>query len=94
MSYVREFRGFAGIRLEADDIGSADDPSILLLHGGDRREKFGLTLPTRFNKPVAMLSASICAGMAAAIGRMMGAMTLTPMSRICVPFWRKCGRGP
>ena len=50
--------------------------------------------PPRFNKPVAMLSASICAGMAAAIGRMMGAMTLTPMSRICVPFWRKCGRGP
>lgn len=33
MSYTREFKGFAGVRLEADDIGSADDPSILLLHG-------------------------------------------------------------
>jgi flavin reductase (DIM6/NTAB) family NADH-FMN oxidoreductase RutF/pimeloyl-ACP methyl ester carboxylesterase len=33
MRYVREFKGFAGIRLEADDIGSADDPSIVLLHG-------------------------------------------------------------
>jgi flavin reductase (DIM6/NTAB) family NADH-FMN oxidoreductase RutF/pimeloyl-ACP methyl ester carboxylesterase len=33
MRYVREFRGFAGIRLESDDIGSADDPSIILLHG-------------------------------------------------------------
>ena len=33
MTYVREFKGFAGIRLEADDIGSADDPSIILLHG-------------------------------------------------------------
>jgi flavin reductase (DIM6/NTAB) family NADH-FMN oxidoreductase RutF/pimeloyl-ACP methyl ester carboxylesterase len=33
MRYVREFKGFAGIRLEADDIGSADDPSIVMLHG-------------------------------------------------------------
>jgi flavin reductase (DIM6/NTAB) family NADH-FMN oxidoreductase RutF/pimeloyl-ACP methyl ester carboxylesterase len=33
MRYVREFKGFAGLRLEADDIGSADDPAILLLHG-------------------------------------------------------------
>jgi flavin reductase (DIM6/NTAB) family NADH-FMN oxidoreductase RutF/pimeloyl-ACP methyl ester carboxylesterase len=33
MSYVRTFKGFAGVRLEADDIGSADDPSIILLHG-------------------------------------------------------------
>jgi flavin reductase (DIM6/NTAB) family NADH-FMN oxidoreductase RutF/pimeloyl-ACP methyl ester carboxylesterase len=33
MSFVREFRGFAGIRIEADDIGTADDPSIVLLHG-------------------------------------------------------------
>lgn len=33
MRYVREFKGFAGIRLESDDIGSADDPSIVLLHG-------------------------------------------------------------
>lgn len=32
MRYVREFKGFAGIRIEADDIGSADDPSIVLLH--------------------------------------------------------------
>lgn len=31
--YVRAFRGFAGIRIEADDIGHADDPSIMLLHG-------------------------------------------------------------
>jgi flavin reductase (DIM6/NTAB) family NADH-FMN oxidoreductase RutF len=33
MRYVREFKGFAGIRLEADDIGSAEDPSIIILHG-------------------------------------------------------------
>jgi flavin reductase (DIM6/NTAB) family NADH-FMN oxidoreductase RutF len=33
LRYVREFKGFAGIRIEADDIGSADDPSIILLHG-------------------------------------------------------------
>ena len=39
MSYVREFKGFAGIRLEADDIGSADDPSILLLHGSGQTRK-------------------------------------------------------
>jgi flavin reductase (DIM6/NTAB) family NADH-FMN oxidoreductase RutF len=32
MRYVREFKGFAGIRIEADDIGSADDPSIIVLH--------------------------------------------------------------
>jgi flavin reductase (DIM6/NTAB) family NADH-FMN oxidoreductase RutF/pimeloyl-ACP methyl ester carboxylesterase len=32
MRYVREFKGFAGIRLESDDIGSADDASIILLH--------------------------------------------------------------
>jgi flavin reductase (DIM6/NTAB) family NADH-FMN oxidoreductase RutF len=32
MRYVRAFKGFAGIRLESDDIGSADDPSIILLH--------------------------------------------------------------
>jgi flavin reductase (DIM6/NTAB) family NADH-FMN oxidoreductase RutF len=33
MRYVREFKGFAGIRIESDDIGSADDPSIVLFHG-------------------------------------------------------------
>jgi flavin reductase (DIM6/NTAB) family NADH-FMN oxidoreductase RutF/pimeloyl-ACP methyl ester carboxylesterase len=33
MRFVREFKGFAGIRLESDDIGTADDPSIVLLHG-------------------------------------------------------------
>jgi flavin reductase (DIM6/NTAB) family NADH-FMN oxidoreductase RutF len=33
MRYVREFKGFAGIRLESDDIGSAEDPSIIILHG-------------------------------------------------------------
>jgi flavin reductase (DIM6/NTAB) family NADH-FMN oxidoreductase RutF/pimeloyl-ACP methyl ester carboxylesterase len=36
---VREFKGFAGIRLEADDIGSADDPSIVLLHGFGQTRK-------------------------------------------------------
>lgn len=42
MRYVREFKGFAGIRLEADDIGSADDPSIVLLHGpGQTRKDWG-----------------------------------------------------
>jgi flavin reductase (DIM6/NTAB) family NADH-FMN oxidoreductase RutF/pimeloyl-ACP methyl ester carboxylesterase len=39
MRYVREFKGFAGIRLESDDIGSADDPSILLLHGFGQKRK-------------------------------------------------------
>lgn len=32
MRYVREFKGFAGIRLESDDIGSAFDPAVVLLH--------------------------------------------------------------
>jgi flavin reductase (DIM6/NTAB) family NADH-FMN oxidoreductase RutF/pimeloyl-ACP methyl ester carboxylesterase len=39
MRYVREFKGFAGIRLEADDIGSSDDPTILLLHGAGQTRK-------------------------------------------------------
>lgn len=39
MRYVREFRGFAGIRIEADDVGSADDPSIVLLHGRGQTRK-------------------------------------------------------
>jgi flavin reductase (DIM6/NTAB) family NADH-FMN oxidoreductase RutF len=33
MRYVREFKGFAGIRLESDDIGSAFDPAVVILHG-------------------------------------------------------------
>ncbi|MEQ1538365.1 MAG: alpha/beta hydrolase, partial [Sphingorhabdus sp.] len=33
MRYVREFKGFAGVRLESDDIGSAFDPAVVLLHG-------------------------------------------------------------
>lgn len=33
MRYVREFKGFAGARLESDDIGSAFDPAVVLLHG-------------------------------------------------------------
>jgi flavin reductase (DIM6/NTAB) family NADH-FMN oxidoreductase RutF/pimeloyl-ACP methyl ester carboxylesterase len=39
MRYVREFKGFAGVRLESDDIGSADDPSIVLLHGFGQTRK-------------------------------------------------------
>ena len=39
LRYVREFKGFAGIRLESDDIGSADDPSIILLHGFGQTRK-------------------------------------------------------
>jgi pimeloyl-ACP methyl ester carboxylesterase len=39
LRYVREFKGFAGIRIEADDIGSADDPSIVLLHGFSQTRK-------------------------------------------------------
>jgi flavin reductase (DIM6/NTAB) family NADH-FMN oxidoreductase RutF/pimeloyl-ACP methyl ester carboxylesterase len=39
LRYVREFKGFAGVRLEADDIGSADDPSIVLLHGFGQTRK-------------------------------------------------------
>lgn len=31
---IIEFKGFAGIRLEAEAIGSEEDPSILLIHGG------------------------------------------------------------
>ena len=33
MRYVREFKGFAGIRLKSDDIGSEFDPAVVLLHG-------------------------------------------------------------
>ena len=33
MRYVREFKGFAGVRLESDDIGSGFDPAVVLLHG-------------------------------------------------------------
>jgi flavin reductase (DIM6/NTAB) family NADH-FMN oxidoreductase RutF/pimeloyl-ACP methyl ester carboxylesterase len=40
LRYVREFKGFAGIRIEADDIGSADDPSIILLHGFGQTRRF------------------------------------------------------
>jgi flavin reductase (DIM6/NTAB) family NADH-FMN oxidoreductase RutF len=38
MRYVREFKGFGGIRIEADDIGSGIDPSVVILHdiGSDR----------------------------------------------------------
>jgi flavin reductase (DIM6/NTAB) family NADH-FMN oxidoreductase RutF/pimeloyl-ACP methyl ester carboxylesterase len=39
MRYVREFKGFAGIKLESDDIGTADDPSIILLHGFGQTRK-------------------------------------------------------
>jgi flavin reductase (DIM6/NTAB) family NADH-FMN oxidoreductase RutF/pimeloyl-ACP methyl ester carboxylesterase len=39
LRYVREFKGFAGVRLESDDIGSADDPSIVLLHGFGQTRK-------------------------------------------------------
>jgi flavin reductase (DIM6/NTAB) family NADH-FMN oxidoreductase RutF/pimeloyl-ACP methyl ester carboxylesterase len=31
---IVSFRGFGGIRLEADDLGNPDAPSVLLLHGG------------------------------------------------------------
>jgi flavin reductase (DIM6/NTAB) family NADH-FMN oxidoreductase RutF/pimeloyl-ACP methyl ester carboxylesterase len=31
---IIEFKGFGGVRLEADDLGSVDDPSVLLIHGG------------------------------------------------------------
>ena len=33
MSIV-EFRGFAGVRLEADQLGAPEDPAVLLIHGG------------------------------------------------------------
>lgn len=39
MRYVREFKGFAGVRLESDDIGTPDDPSIVLLHGFGQTRK-------------------------------------------------------
>lgn len=31
---LTEFKGFAGVRLEADVTGSPDDPAVLLVHGG------------------------------------------------------------
>ena len=31
---VLEFKGFAGVRLEADCEGAADDPAVLMIHGG------------------------------------------------------------
>lgn len=31
---IREFTGFAGVRLEAEMTGAADDPTVLFLHGG------------------------------------------------------------
>lgn len=31
---IIEFKGFAGTRLEAEVVGSPDDPAVLLLHGG------------------------------------------------------------
>jgi flavin reductase (DIM6/NTAB) family NADH-FMN oxidoreductase RutF/pimeloyl-ACP methyl ester carboxylesterase len=36
---VIHFRGFAGIKLEADQLGLPDDPPVLLLHGGGQTRK-------------------------------------------------------
>ena len=45
MSIVH-YQGFAGIRLEADVIGSDNDPAVLLLHGaGQTRAIWSNTSP-------------------------------------------------
>ena len=36
---VREFKGFAGLTLKADALGSPDDPSVLFVHGGCETRK-------------------------------------------------------
>lgn len=41
MRYVRKFAGFAGVRIESDDIGSGLDPSLILLHDlGETRKSW------------------------------------------------------
>jgi len=34
-----EYRGFAGVRLEADMVGADDDPAVLLIHGAGQTRK-------------------------------------------------------
>ena len=38
MSIV-DYRGFAGVRLEADVIGASEDPSVLLVHGAGQTRR-------------------------------------------------------
>src|SRR3546814_10848464 len=54
---ILAFRGFAGVRLEAEAIGAADDPAVLLIHGaGQTRAVWG-----RDRKSTRLNSSHYCA---------------------------------
>ena len=93
MRYVREFKGFAGIKLEADDIGSADDPSIILLHGFGQTRKGWEDVAVGLEQAGRHVINVDLRGHAAAIGRPTDDMILALMSKICGQCLVRCGRG-